>query len=187
MKIEFSRHIFEIYSNIKFRENPSSESRVVRCRRTDRYEEAIVAFHNFEKAAKNVIIFQIYSIIFPLLDDIYIYIYLYMLVRRVDECRWHVVGKHDRNTYCRYGANLSVHQEQTNNKLGWKVVWKWHYLFGRWSNSVESRNLSDSRLAVIQHEACSWNIITNCIKLGKENYIMRSLMICIPYPILCGW
>jgi hypothetical protein len=20
-----------------------------------------------------------------------------------------------------------------------------------------------------------------------ENYIMRSLMICIPYPILCGW
>jgi len=29
MKLEFARQIFEKYSNIKFHENPSSESRVV--------------------------------------------------------------------------------------------------------------------------------------------------------------
>jgi hypothetical protein len=29
MKLEFSKHIFEKYSNIKFHENPSSGSRVV--------------------------------------------------------------------------------------------------------------------------------------------------------------
>jgi len=36
MKLEFSRQIFEKYSNIKFHENPSSGSRVVQCGRTDR-------------------------------------------------------------------------------------------------------------------------------------------------------
>ena len=35
MKLEFSRHIFEEHSNIKFHENPSSESRSVPCGRTD--------------------------------------------------------------------------------------------------------------------------------------------------------
>ena len=34
-KLEFSRKIFEKYSNIKFLENPSSGSRVVPCGRTD--------------------------------------------------------------------------------------------------------------------------------------------------------
>jgi len=44
MKLEFSRQIFEKYSNIKFHENPSSGSRVVPFgrteRRTDRHDEA---------------------------------------------------------------------------------------------------------------------------------------------------
>jgi len=35
MKLEFSRHIFEQYSNIKFHENPSGVSRVVPCEQTD--------------------------------------------------------------------------------------------------------------------------------------------------------
>jgi len=35
MKLEFSRQIFEKYSNIKFSEHPSSGSRVVSCSRTD--------------------------------------------------------------------------------------------------------------------------------------------------------
>jgi len=34
-KLEFSRKVFEIYSNIKFKENISSEGRVTSCRRTD--------------------------------------------------------------------------------------------------------------------------------------------------------
>jgi hypothetical protein len=36
MKLEFSRHIFEKYSNTEFRENPSSENWVVPCGRMDR-------------------------------------------------------------------------------------------------------------------------------------------------------
>ena len=35
MKLEFSRQIFEEYSDIKFHENPFSASRVVPCGRTD--------------------------------------------------------------------------------------------------------------------------------------------------------
>jgi len=35
MKLEYSRHIFDKYSNIKFRENLSSGNRVVECGRTD--------------------------------------------------------------------------------------------------------------------------------------------------------
>jgi hypothetical protein len=35
IKFEFSRHIFEKVSNIKFRQNPSSGSRVVTCGQTD--------------------------------------------------------------------------------------------------------------------------------------------------------
>ena len=40
MKLEFSRQIFEKYSNIDFLENPSSGSRVVPCGQTDRHDEA---------------------------------------------------------------------------------------------------------------------------------------------------
>jgi len=35
MKLEFSRRIFENYSNIKFEENPFSENQVVQCGQTD--------------------------------------------------------------------------------------------------------------------------------------------------------
>jgi hypothetical protein len=55
MKLEFYRQIFEIYSNIKFYENPSSGSRVVPCGRTDRQRdmtEMIVAFRIFAYALK---------------------------------------------------------------------------------------------------------------------------------------
>jgi hypothetical protein len=40
IKLEFLCHIFEKYSNIKFRKNPSSESRVHADWRTDRHNEA---------------------------------------------------------------------------------------------------------------------------------------------------
>jgi len=36
MKLEFSRRIFEKFSNIRFHENPSIGSLVVPCGRTDR-------------------------------------------------------------------------------------------------------------------------------------------------------
>ena len=39
-KLEFSRQIFEKYSNITFHENPSSGSRVVPCGQTDIHDEA---------------------------------------------------------------------------------------------------------------------------------------------------
>jgi len=55
MKLEFSRHIFEKSSNIKFHENPSSGSRVVPCGRaygrTD-MTKISVAFRNFAKTPK---------------------------------------------------------------------------------------------------------------------------------------
>jgi len=40
MKLEFSRQIFEKYSNVKFHENPSSGSRAVPCGQRDRHDEA---------------------------------------------------------------------------------------------------------------------------------------------------
>jgi len=49
MKIEFSRQIFEKYSNVKFRENPCCGSRVVPCGRTG-MTKLIVAFRNFANA-----------------------------------------------------------------------------------------------------------------------------------------
>jgi hypothetical protein len=55
-KTELCRQIFEKYSNAKVNENPSSDSRVVRCGRTDRLTDMtvlIVAFRNFVKAPKN--------------------------------------------------------------------------------------------------------------------------------------
>jgi len=56
MKLEYSRHIFERSSNIKFNKNPYSGSRVVPYGRTDRLTymtNLIVAFRNFAKATNN--------------------------------------------------------------------------------------------------------------------------------------
>jgi len=47
MKLEFSRQLFEKYSNIKFHKNPSSGSRVVPWGRTDRIDEANSRFTQF--------------------------------------------------------------------------------------------------------------------------------------------
>jgi hypothetical protein len=49
MKLEFSQQIFEKFSNIKFRENPSSVSQAVPCGRPDKMK-VIATFHNFAKA-----------------------------------------------------------------------------------------------------------------------------------------
>jgi hypothetical protein len=55
MKVELSRQIFEKYSNIKFKENPFSWSRVVPCGRTDgqtyRHDEATSSFSQFCEGA----------------------------------------------------------------------------------------------------------------------------------------
>jgi len=56
IKLEFSRQILEKYSNIKFRENPSSGNRVFLCGQTERQTDMtklIVAFRNFTNATKN--------------------------------------------------------------------------------------------------------------------------------------
>ena len=47
MKLEFSRQIFEKYSNIKFHENPYSGNRVVPCGQTDRHDEANSRFTHY--------------------------------------------------------------------------------------------------------------------------------------------
>jgi hypothetical protein len=53
MTLEFSRQIFEKYSNIKFHENPSCGGRVARADgRTADMAELTVAFRNFAKALK---------------------------------------------------------------------------------------------------------------------------------------
>jgi len=59
MKLKFSQQTSEKSSNIKFHENPSSESRVVPCGRTDGLTERgtdvtnlIVAFRKFANAPK---------------------------------------------------------------------------------------------------------------------------------------
>jgi hypothetical protein len=55
-KLELSQQIFKKFSNIKFHEDPSSESRVVPCRQmggqTD-MTKLTVAFQNFANAHKN--------------------------------------------------------------------------------------------------------------------------------------
>jgi len=54
MKFEFSLHIFEKFSNIKFHDTSTSGSPVVPCRRTDRYDEANSSyFCNFLNACIN--------------------------------------------------------------------------------------------------------------------------------------
>jgi len=52
VKLEFSRLIFEKYSNINVHENPSNGSRVVSYGRTD-ITGLILAFRNFANAPKN--------------------------------------------------------------------------------------------------------------------------------------
>ena len=52
-KVEFSRQIFEKYSNIKFYEILTSGSRVVECGQTG-MTKLIVAFRNFAEAPKSV-------------------------------------------------------------------------------------------------------------------------------------
>jgi hypothetical protein len=54
-KLEFSRQIFEKFSNIKFPENPSIGSRVVLCGGTDGQTDTmklIVVFRNFANEPK---------------------------------------------------------------------------------------------------------------------------------------
>ena len=61
IKLEFAQHIFEIYLNIKFRENTSSGSSVIPYGRTDGRTDMtrlIVAFRNFANAPKNKIWFS---------------------------------------------------------------------------------------------------------------------------------
>jgi hypothetical protein len=62
MEIKFYPQIFEKHSNIKFNENPSSESRVVPCGQTDGRKDMtklIVAFRNIathaEKWKRNIV------------------------------------------------------------------------------------------------------------------------------------
>jgi len=53
MKIEFSRQNFDVYSNIKFHENPFSGSRVVSCGPTEGQTDMIklvVAYRTFPNA-----------------------------------------------------------------------------------------------------------------------------------------
>ena len=51
IKLDFSRQIFEKFSNIKFNENPSIGRRVVACGQTD-MTKLTVAFHNFANRLK---------------------------------------------------------------------------------------------------------------------------------------
>jgi hypothetical protein len=59
MKLDFSRQVFEKYSNVTFHENPPSGSRVVACGRTDGQTDMtklIAAFRHFPNAPKNELI-----------------------------------------------------------------------------------------------------------------------------------
>jgi len=53
MKLEFSREVFERYSNIKFHENPSSGGRAVPSDRRTDTTKLTFAFRNFGNAPKN--------------------------------------------------------------------------------------------------------------------------------------
>jgi hypothetical protein len=67
MKIEFSRHIFEKYSNIKFNENPCIGGRVFSMRTDGRtgVTKSIVPFRNFAKAIKNRLLVSSYLFFSP--------------------------------------------------------------------------------------------------------------------------
>jgi hypothetical protein len=62
MELEFSRQIFEKFSNIKFHDNPSIGSRVVPCERAE-MTKLIVAFRNFANAPKNCAVTVLRTII----------------------------------------------------------------------------------------------------------------------------
>ena len=51
IRIEFSRLVFEKYSNMKFHENPSSGGRVIPCGQKDRHGEPNSLFSQFSKQA----------------------------------------------------------------------------------------------------------------------------------------
>jgi hypothetical protein len=53
MKLEFSRQIFEKYSNINLHENQFNGSRVVPCGQTDRHDEGNSRYCNFVNASIN--------------------------------------------------------------------------------------------------------------------------------------
>jgi hypothetical protein len=79
IKLEFSRQLFEKYSNIKFRDNPSSGKRVVPYRRTDRQTtKVIVTFRNFANAPKMIYLTPIHGFCrcrasyFTFVTDIYL-------------------------------------------------------------------------------------------------------------------
>jgi len=58
MKLEFSRQIFEKYSNITFHQNPSCGRRVVPCVRVDGRADITkpkVAFRNFASAPRSAV------------------------------------------------------------------------------------------------------------------------------------
>ena len=58
--MKFSLQIFEKYANIKFNENTSNGSPVVRCGKTD-MTKLIVAFRNFGKRPKKRGIFSVFA------------------------------------------------------------------------------------------------------------------------------
>ena len=59
INVEFSRQIFEKYSDMNFHKNPSSGSRVAPCKQTDRHDELTVAFRNFTEAPKKVTVMKV--------------------------------------------------------------------------------------------------------------------------------
>jgi len=65
MKLEFSRQIFEKYSNIKFHENPSSGSRVFHADRRTDMTKLTVAFRNFANEPKRRQL-EVTKMIFPI-------------------------------------------------------------------------------------------------------------------------
>jgi hypothetical protein len=54
MEVQFSREIFETFSDVKFRENVSSGSRVVPWGKTD-MKKLVVPFSNFANTPQNKI------------------------------------------------------------------------------------------------------------------------------------
>jgi hypothetical protein len=54
MKLDFPRHNFENYSNMKFHENPTSESRVIQCGQMDEMTKLTVALRNSVNTTKYV-------------------------------------------------------------------------------------------------------------------------------------
>jgi len=65
VKLDFSRQIFEKYSNIKFNENPSGGSRVVPCGLTDAQTDATMltfALGNFANAPQLVLYVCLFTV-----------------------------------------------------------------------------------------------------------------------------